>query len=145
MGFDYYLKIDAPVFYEYGKKKKVRWYLNLNKYRNTHFHILADIKAGYTNSIIEALPEDIWLGEPPYTIRIHYYPKSMNAADIDNICVSSKFITDALVKASVFKDDTIKIIRTVSYSYLGVDKANPRFEYYICPFKRSELIVGDKL
>lgn len=57
-------------------------------------------------------------------ITIDWYEPNAKR-DIDNITAGSKFILDALVKASIIQDDSQRFIKAL-YHNVYVDKKNPR-------------------
>ncbi|AUN06635.1 hypothetical protein [Clostridium botulinum] len=59
-------------------------------------------------------------------ITIDWYEPNAKR-DIDNITAGSKFILDALVKASIIQDDSQKFVKAL-YHNIHIDKKNPRIE-----------------
>ena len=104
--------------------------LNLNVYRNAHFHVLNKAKEEYKNALeaqINALPEFI-------TAKIHYtvYPKDKRKFDISNVVsIHQKFFEDALVELGKLIDDSFTFISESSQSFGEISKDNPRVEITI--------------
>ena len=128
------------------KEAKV-WILNLNNYRNTHFHILNQAKVEWGKIVAKAV-DDIqivspWMERardkygygymsppvPPYKFIYTVYPKDNRSFDLSNVLsVVEKFTNDALIDCGVIKNDNCKIIPQVDYRFGGVSKTNPRIE-----------------
>jgi len=122
------IKVICPLEVYLTPKKKV--ILNLNWYRNAHFHQLSDAK----NALVEIIqaPQTI---PHPCEIEFHYYAKTKALMDVSNpIAVIEKFVCDALVKKGCLPDDNRNIItRSRGWTYMGVDKENPRCEVLFWP------------
>ena len=104
--------------------------LNLNVFRNAHFHVLNKAKVEYKKALTEqinALPEFI-------TAKIHYtvYPKDKRKFDVSNVVsIHQKFFEDALVELGKLIDDSITFISESSQSFGEISKDNPRVEITI--------------
>ena len=116
------------------KNSKDFWTLNLNVYRNTHFHVLNKVKINYKKAVakqIEKLPE-------MHMVCIHYkvFPKTVKKFDLGNVVsVHKKFIEDALVELKKLPDDDYLTVVRSTESFGSVDKYNPRVEILIFPIK----------
>ena len=115
-------QIDLPYRIQVGKKN---FYLNLNQYRNAHYHLLNNAKVKFTESVTPLLTT-----LPRITrCRIHYtyYAPSRGAVDVANVCsIVDKFFCDTLVTAGKLKDDNYHYLDQVTYSFGGVEIKNPR-------------------
>lgn len=104
--------------------------INLNVYRNSHFHVLNKAKVEYKNALAEqinALPEFT-------TAKIHYtvYPKDRRDPDVGNVVsIHQKFFEDALVELGKLPDDSSKYILWSSQSFGEISRDNPRVEITI--------------
>ena len=106
--------------------------LNLNNYRNAHYRVLSKAKTNYTADILWRLQGKAKLHFKRARLDYVYYHGSKHGVDVSNPCsIIDKFTCDALVKHGVFTDDTADIVCGVSYSFGGIDKANPRCELTI--------------
>lgn len=120
MGLTYYFEF--PLFVDIPKKTKKdeRYWLNLNKYRNTQHFKLNTVKAIFHEQMkAQMMPLRRFTGP----VRIHYdiYFHSNGRADTGNYSsVVSKFFEDALVEHGLLKDDSSKDILFTSYAPKGV-------------------------
>lgn len=110
-------KIDLPWRIPYGKKDKY-FYVNLNQYRNTHFHILNGAKRTFEEIVsksVLALPK-IEQADLTYLI----FPHRNTKLDVSNVCsIADKFFSDLLTLHKVIPDDNYDHISNVHYSYGG--------------------------
>jgi hypothetical protein len=95
--------------------------LNLNQYRNSHYHKLNNQKDWFTTEVQPLLSEipkmtSVWL---------HYeiFFNSAAEGDLMNVgAVLDKFFTDVVVKAGILPDDKTKYLKYVTFSFGGVAK-----------------------
>lgn len=112
------------------KNKKKDFILNLNNYRNAHYHTLNKAKQEYKECMahaIEVLPK-------MQVIKIHYrlFPATKRKTDIGNvIAIHKKFFEDALVELGKLPDDTYEHVVESSESFGMVDTDYPRVEITI--------------
>jgi Holliday junction resolvase RusA-like endonuclease len=110
-----------PIHVELGKKKKRKYFLNLNIFRLQHGHVINNVKKEY-HRIAEPLI-------PRYKykyIRLTYelYLPDRRKRDISNLCsVIDKNFCDSLVKVGVIEDDNYEFLQDVHYKYGGYDKS----------------------
>ncbi len=101
------------------------FYLNLNQYRNAHYHTLNKAKTLFTESVLPLL-KDI----PPLikcSLQYTYYAPSKRDVDVSNVCsIVDKFFSDTFVEAGKLIDDNYKYLDEVTYLFGGVDPQNPR-------------------
>lgn len=123
-------------------KKDRKVWLNLNSYRNTHHHVLADMKREYAKMIqteINSIPDGL---KPPFIFTYRLFigsPSAIGHIDISNpLCIIDKFVCDAIVSAGKLTNDTYEFIPKVNYRFGGVDKTNPRCELEIIPCGKAE-------
>lgn len=123
--------IDLPSYVQKNAKGDKIW-LNLNGYRNWHFH-----QQHLTKEIFEQIARTSLQGIPKQQkIHLHYVLYGPNKArrDLMNvIAVVDKYFSDALPKAGVIDDDHAEIIVSTSAAFGGVDKTNPRVSVTIVP------------
>ena len=118
----------APLFVMQTKKKK--FYIGLNKYRNTHFRVLNSTKIKYKKLMKEQILE-----LPPFNkVELIYtlYPRTKGLCDIGNILsIHDKYLCDALVEYKKLPEDNYLHIPKITFLIGKVDKFNPRVEIQI--------------
>lgn len=101
------------------------FYLNLNQYRNAHYHTLNKAKILFAETVLPLL-QDI----PPLikcSLQYTYYAPSKREVDVSNVCsIVDKFFSDTFVEAGKLTDDNYKYLDEVTYLFGGVDPQNPR-------------------
>lgn len=130
------MKLVLPLYLSVGKGKPKKLPLNLNHYRNAHFHVLNSMKVQFKKAISSQLtfPK---LVEP---VKISYvlYPPTRRELDISNVlCIVDKYLCDALVEAGLMEDDNFNHLPQVEFRFGAVDKENPRAEAFIQPLSKS--------
>lgn len=122
--------IRVPYFVDLGPKQ--RFYLNLNQYRNAHYHTLNNAKIKFARIVDPLIQEIPALNGAKFSYRLFYKTRGM--ADVSNICaVVDKFFCDAFVSAKKLEDDNYTIVPGVEYIYGGRDPTNPGVEIVIYP------------
>lgn len=123
--------ISLPLYIVIGIKKPRNVYINLNNYRNWHYHVSDELKKKYKELVTTSLvtiPDNLEKISTTYTI---YYP-NCKRFDIMNIAsITSKFFEDALVLAGKLHDDNYEYIPETHVYFGGVDKLNPRVDVKI--------------
>ncbi len=129
--------VDLPVTITLGKKKPKPHSLNLNWYRNAHFHVLNNVKVKFTDQIkpkVRHLPKMACL-----SLKYILYPGSHKLCDTANVCsIVDKFFCDTLVEAGVLEDDNYTILGDVRFVFGAVDPKNPRATVEITPIELKE-------
>lgn len=118
----------SPLSVQTSKSKK--FILNLNQYRNTHFHVLNAAKVEY-----KALIHDQLAGkslQTPIIVTYTYFPKTKRRTDLGNVLsIHQKFFEDALTELGCIEDDDYtRIVQTI-YTFGDIDKSDPRVEIKI--------------
>ncbi|QWY83752.1 holliday junction resolvase RusA-like protein [Rhizobium phage RHph_X3_15] len=120
-----------------SKKKQDKFYLNLNAYRNAHFHTLNKAKVIFKDLVATAIGTLPSMKQVELTFTL--FMGSYRSADLSNICsVVDKFFCDALVELGKLPDDNLEHIGTVDYRFGGVDKNNPRVDVTLKPLVNAE-------
>lgn len=125
-------KLISPLYVVLPRKTKadIKWYLNQNKYRNTHFQILNQTKVIYADFMAPQIE-----GLPSYNriaLELHIYASNKRLFDIDNIAsVHTKYVLDCLVRAGKLEDDNYLYVPQTHTYFEGIDKDNPRVEIII--------------
>jgi len=115
--------------------KTKNFILNLNVYRNAHFHVLNKAKINYKAIMLEQIIKLNPINEP-MCITYTLYPKRL--CDISNILtVHDKFFCDALTELNKIPDDNYKYVPKVFFEFGEVDKVNPRVEISINVIKET--------
>ena len=111
-------KTSVPCYLQIGKKNVI----NLNTYRNIHYHVNNKAKVMFKNMVIDSFKEC-----PRYTEPIHitfeYWFRNKRLSDLPNIhAVLDKYMLDLIVSVGVIEDDNIKNYVSFYGKYMGVDK-----------------------
>lgn len=133
--------IELPASIRVTKDKP--FYLNLNVYRNAHYHTLNKAKTMFEQQVtplLKILPKLINV-ELTYTL----FTKTKQLSDVSNVCsIVDKFFCDSLVNLGYLPDDNYNHLSKVVYCFGGVDKDNPRVEVSINPieiFKEDDMQI----
>ncbi len=133
------MKLSLPLHVVLPRKKGDRkWILNLNTYRNTHYHVLNQVKILYFQVVGRCLYEDEseGRGNPPFILTYTVYPANNRKFDLANVLpIIQKFTDDALIELGIISDDNHKIIPAINYRFGKVDKENPRVELEISEWR----------
>lgn len=121
-------KIKSPLWVQQSKKKK--FYLNLNAYRNAHFHTLNKAKIEYKKLV----KSQVILLPKMDKIQLSYwlYPKTKRRTDLANvISIHQKFFEDALTELGIIPDDDYTHIVRSAMAFGKIDRLNPRVKILI--------------
>ncbi len=124
------LPISVPI--PTKKEPNGKFYLNLNVYRNAHYHTLNKAKILFKETVaplIKHLPE-----LQQVSLSYELYIGTNRETDVANVCsIVDKFFSDALVELGHLPDDNFKHVLGTQYLWGGVDKGKPRVEVTINP------------
>lgn len=124
------MRVVLPLHLKVGKRKVKNLPLNLNHYRNAHFHVLNNMKVQFKEAISSQL--NFSKLEEPVKISYVLYPPTRREIDIANVlCIVDKYFCDALVEAGLLEDDNFNYLPQVEFLFGGVDRVNPRAEAFI--------------
>lgn len=132
--------VSLPLFIDVNSK--IRFYINLNQYRNTHYHTLNKAKVMFKEMIqdqIDRLPR-------LHIIKLTYllYPKTKREIDTNNVCsIADKFFCDALVEAGKLADDNYKYVIDSRFRFAEVDPMNPRVDVLIEETATMKVILSE--
>ena len=118
----------SPLRVQVSKQKYFT--LNINSYRNQHYHVLNKSKVEYKNYMYDQVIQlpHLELINLTYTL----YPPSKRRMDISNVLsVVDKYFSDCLVELGKLDDDDYKHICQVIYQFGSIDKESPRVEIRI--------------
>lgn len=108
------------------RKKALLVRLNLNVYRNLHYHDNNDAKGIYNARMAYQM---IGSKFKKVSMRFYLYKPSKHKIDSMNIfSIVDKFFCDALVAHECLVDDSDEFIIDKYFKPMGVDKDNPRME-----------------
>lgn len=120
--------INIPLRIPVTKRKKFS--LNLNQYRNAHYHTLDKAKKNFKKIVTPQIRE-----LPVFercTLKYVLYPRTRQLCDISNLCsIADKFFADALVELNKIEDDNYKNVPKVIFEFGEIDRKNPRIEVTI--------------
>ena len=122
----------------YIQKKKKKYYLNLNNYRNWHYQVSNNIKKEFKN-IVES---QLWLIEKNkigelrnkknISVLYQVYYWDLRKRDKGNIySIMQKFFLDSIVELWLIEDDNDNIIWDEIFKKPVYDKGNGRIEIYL--------------
>lgn len=124
-------KVSLPLFIKVSKNTK--FYLNLNKYRNAHFHTLNTAKRVFKDIAEKELKKtNLPRMIREISIEYIYYNGTKAKSDIANVCsVVDKFFSDALVELGYLEDDNYEHLKNIKFTYGGLCRENPRVDIII--------------
>lgn len=129
-------KSPLHVFLPRKTKEDVKWILNQNKYRNTHYQVLNQAKKIYAEDVANQLAKLPEMEMVHLTLTV--FPSTKRLCDLDNIAsVHLKFFLDALTEAGKLPDDNYQHVPYYAVRIGSIDKDNPRVEILI-----EEIING---
>lgn len=132
--------INLPYSIPIGKKDD-KFYVNLNQYRNAHYHTLNSAKIAFKKLISDQVKQ-----LPKFNvIKLWYrvFAPSKRLVDTNNICsIADKFFCDALVEAGKLEDDNYNFLIETRFTFGGIDKENPRVEVEIEETQPMKIIFG---
>lgn len=139
--------VNLPLSVPIGKKDD-KFYINLNQYRNAHYHTLNSAKIAFKELIADQVNKLPKLNIIKLWYRV--YASSKRKLDTNNVCsIADKFFCDALVEAGKLDDDNYDFIIDTRFSFGGIDKGNPRVEVEIeetAPMKmifdKAEILIA---
>ena len=122
--------ISLPLRVAVSKNKEFA--LNLNQYRNAHFHVLNKAKSEFTDIALKLIQEAGIPTLAQVTLEYIVYPGTRQLCDVNNICtVVDKFFSDTLVEAKIISDDNYKFVPESRFRFGGIDRENPRVDVVI--------------
>lgn len=124
-------KFVAPLYLVLAKKPGgKKYHINLNQYRNWHFHVSNSLKTQYSEVMSHQLYGLKFRG--PITLEFILYRPDKRRVDRSNIlCIHEKFFCDALTTNGCIVDDNDNYIIQTTYSTGDIDKHNPRVEIIV--------------
>lgn len=118
--------INLPLYIEYGVKKKRRFSLNINRYRNTNHFVLNNIKHLFEDLVSPQL-DNCPKGQTKCSLEYVLFTGNRKKIDTNNVCcIVDKFFQDVLVNKGILKDDSYEYVTKTTFSFGGIDVQNPR-------------------
>ena len=133
-----YIHFAIPVYYTqtFKTKEDKTFLVNMNWYRNAHYHIQNTVKQYYNTMIIGILQDS--MVQPiygPYELAFEYYYKNP-ITDLDNVCgMANKHCNDAFQAYGLVENDNVKFCKKTTNYVMEQDKLNPRVEVYVRKLK----------
>jgi len=119
-----------PLSIELWKRKKKKYWISLNIYRNLHFIVNNNLKIEYKKMLKAQLPSS-WKERicSPIELTFTYYNPTKRKSDLENFCaIQNKYFQDALVEMGILEDDNYDFIKKIHYIYGGYEKGKGRIE-----------------
>lgn len=136
-----HIHITIPVYYtqRFKTKPEKTFLVNMNWYRNAHYHIKNEVKQWFNEEILRQLR--ILNAEPikgHYELAFVYHYKNP-ITDLDNVCaMSNKAFNDAAQAYGLVENDNVKFCKKTAYYVGEQDKENPRMEIYIRKYLKED-------
>jgi Holliday junction resolvase RusA-like endonuclease len=122
--------ISMPLYLALSKRKGAKkYYLNLNHYRNWHFHTSNNLKKAYKERVSPEL-ENLSFKQIELTLTLHM-PNKRKVDRSNYLTVHEKFFCDALVEHGCIEDDNNNFLYATHYYSGEIDKENPRVDIKI--------------
>lgn len=119
------ITIPVPIYVKVSKKNTFS--INLNEYRNAHFHVLNKAKVVFAEMIAPVLATIPAM----LTTKLHFKLFFGSNRDVDtaNVCsIVEKFFCDAMVSHGILEDDNRRFLVGSTSDFGGVDTKNQRVE-----------------
>ena len=121
-----------------------RFILNLNNYRNTHYHLLNKAKVTFDSVVADKIKHLPKISKCRISYRL--FVKSKRRIDTSNVCaIVDKFFCDTLVNHKKLDDDSYEYVTETRYIFGGIDKDNPRIEAMIIPVGIEQILAHTHL
>jgi len=124
------ITISMPLYFDMGKKKITRRYINMNEYKNWHYMVSNNIKSAYEKLAWTKIYKLRFTKKIKLEFVLWKYDKRLG--DRSNVlCIHEKFFCDALTKSGCIPDDNDNFIEQTLYRTGGINKLNPRVDIII--------------
>lgn len=108
--------------------------LNLNAYRNAHYHVCNKAKKT-VSKLIDSQTANCQKTQGKAKVTVTLFKADKRRLDLSNVCsIVDKFACDAVVNQGLIHDDDCEHIPLIEYRYGGIDAKHPRVEVTIQPF-----------
>lgn len=96
--------------------------MNLNTYRNAHYHLLDKEKKLWEQAVMIAVKQQGIRPLERCKVTMEFFFKDKRRHDPDNYACCAKFILDGMVKAEILTDDNFEVIEQLAVRQGGIDK-----------------------
>lgn len=113
------MKVTMPLSIELWVKKKRKYSISMNTYRNLHYQVSNNLKIAYKN-IVKGQLSLLWEVklDTQITLTFIFYNWTNHLSDLENHCsIHNKFFQDALVELWYIEDDNYNFINKITYIY----------------------------
>ena len=126
------IKLICPLYITIERKTKAdkKVFVNMNTYRNLHFQINNKVKVKYKELLREQL-EGVKIKTPVEITYKVYKARNRIIDKMNFVCVTSKYLLDAITEAGCWTDDNDDFIKTETIMPTELDRENPRVEVFI--------------
>lgn len=133
------IKLQLPTRIPLRVGKKLIQAIQLNPYRNWHFHLNNKLKEMYSDSI-EPILNTFDKLKPPIRLSYTLKAKDKRKRDLGNMCyIVDKFFCDALVKSELIEDDNYFIIDDIRFHFSGLDNSlRDNYEIEVTIYDRTD-------
>lgn len=118
------MQLKMPLSIELWVKKKRKYSISMNTYRNLHYQVSNNLKIEYKNIVKDQLSL-LWelKLDTPIILTFIFYNWTKHLSDLENHCsIHNKFFQDALVELWYIEDDNYNFINKITYVYGGYRK-----------------------
>lgn len=103
-------------------------HLSVNVWETLHHTVKTQVKNLIADIVNTQLPDDVFDLGDKLTVECRLWTSHGNL-DLPNfVTVIEKRVTDNVVRGGFICDDKVKFINKHIYTYMGLDKLNPRLE-----------------
>lgn len=139
------MKLIMPLRIELWKKKKRKYSISLNIYRNLHYQVNNNLKKVYKKIVKNQLSllqnEKL---EAPIWLSFTYYHPTKRKSDLENFCaIQNKYLQDALVELWTIEEDNYDYIQEIKYRYGGYRKNDWKVDIKNYEIKTVEDILSE--
>lgn len=126
------IKVVCPLYVMLERKTKPdrKIFVNMNTYRNLHFHINNKVKIKYKESVKEQL-KGVTIKTPVEITYKVYKARNTKLDKMNVVSVTSKYLLDAITELGCWTDDNDDFVKTETIMPTEVDREKPRVEVFI--------------
>ena len=125
------ISLTLPIYWNSGTKTVLT---GMNWYRNAHYYTSNKWKQEFTELVDKQL--DSCIIPSPFSLHLDIFYKNPNCDGSNIAALMEKVALDALQKANMIENDSVKHHISSSWAVAGQDKENPRCEITIRTLKK---------